>query len=273
VFWLSNACVGELLAASSWQRQPGLAAEEVNSGSSCSRTQPRISCKQHTCIAPAAVRLSSCLPPVLVFLLLPAWLLPADDRGPGPAAADRDRSGGGGRDARMIGYAAASQSAQQVTAMLGGPPASDRRVQDQLNELLASKSRPELWEVLRLLKEFLGGDRQAASQYFAERPGLTKAVFQAQVLLGESGGRAGSARGTDIKPSISIQSLVGCASGGFTQGSCRCCITVLMDKRCASGCCSIALARTWLWPLEVLSYDPRFSLTHWLLLGHCLHLA
>jgi hypothetical protein len=88
----------------------------------------------------------------------------------------------------MIGYAAASQSATQVAAMLGGPPASDRRVQDQLNELLASKSRPELWEVLRLLKEFLGGDRQAASQYFAERPGLTKAVFQAQVLLGESGG-------------------------------------------------------------------------------------
>eukprot|EP00882_Tetradesmus_deserticola_P021120 GHRQ01022856.1.p2 GENE.GHRQ01022856.1~~GHRQ01022856.1.p2 ORF type:complete len:170 (+),score=57.62 GHRQ01022856.1:762-1271(+) len=90
----------------------------------------------------------------------------------------------------MIGYAAATQSAAQVSAMLGGPPASDRRVQDQLNELLASKSRPELWEVLRLLKEFLGGDRQAASQYFAERPGLTKAVFQAQVLLGESGARA-----------------------------------------------------------------------------------
>lgn len=85
----------------------------------------------------------------------------------------------------MIGYAAASQSAQAVSALLGGPPASDRRVQDQLNELLASKSRPELWEVLRLLKEFLGGDRAAASQYFAERPGLTKAVFQAQVLLGE----------------------------------------------------------------------------------------
>uniref|UniRef100_A0A383VJU0 RRM domain-containing protein n=1 Tax=Tetradesmus obliquus TaxID=3088 RepID=A0A383VJU0_TETOB len=107
-----------------------------------------------------------------------------DDRGPGQSAADRDRSGAGGGGARMIGYAAASQSAQAVSALLGGPPASDRRVQDQLNELLASKSRPELWEVLRLLKEFLGGDRAAASQYFAERPGLTKAVFQAQVLLG-----------------------------------------------------------------------------------------
>jgi hypothetical protein len=130
-----------------------------------------------------------------VLLLL---LVPADDRGPGQSAADRDRSGGGGGGARMIGYAAASQSAAQVTAMLGGPPASDRRVQDQLNELLASKSRPELWEVLRLLKEFLGGDRQAASQYFAERPGLTKAVFQAQVLLGESGATQCSLRLTVV---------------------------------------------------------------------------
>lgn len=79
--------------------------------------------------------------------------------------------------------------------MLGGAPSSDRRVQDQLNELLASKSRPELWEVLRLLREFLGGDRAAAKQYFAERPGLTKAVFQAQVLLGELDDRLGAVMG------------------------------------------------------------------------------
>eukprot|EP00879_Flechtneria_rotunda_P021252 GHRR01022389.1.p1 GENE.GHRR01022389.1~~GHRR01022389.1.p1 ORF type:complete len:258 (+),score=67.30 GHRR01022389.1:910-1683(+) len=85
----------------------------------------------------------------------------------------------------MIGFAAASQSAQQVASMLGGPASSDRRVQDQLNELLAAKSKPDLWEVLRLLKEFLGGDKEAAKRYFADRPGLTKAVFQAQVLLGE----------------------------------------------------------------------------------------
>jgi hypothetical protein len=112
----------------------------------------------------------------------------------------------------MIGYAAASQSAQQVTAMLGGPPASDRRVQDQLNELLASKSRPELWEVLRLLKEFLGGDRQAASQYFSERPGLTKAVFQAQVLLGESGEKGRGLR--------SILSTVHGSAGLCSIGDC-----------------------------------------------------
>eukprot|EP00775_Hariotina_reticulata_P009623 gene9623-9784_t len=87
-------------------------------------------------------------------------------------------------DHQLIGFAAAAQSAQQVAGLLGGPPSNDRRVQDQLNELLASKSRPELWEVLRLLKEFLGGDRAAARSYFAERPALAKAVFQAQVLLG-----------------------------------------------------------------------------------------
>lgn len=54
-----------------------------------------------------------------------------------------------------------------------------------LNDLLASKSRPELWEAMRLFKEMHGGDRNAAKAWFAERPALTKAVFQAQVLLGE----------------------------------------------------------------------------------------
>jgi hypothetical protein len=81
--------------------------------------------------------------------------------------------------------AAAQQSAAQVSSLLGGTPASDRRIQDMLNDLLASKSRAELWEVMRMLKNFLGGDREAAKQFFAERPGLTKAVFQTQVLLGE----------------------------------------------------------------------------------------
>lgn len=54
-----------------------------------------------------------------------------------------------------------------------------------LNDLLGSKSRAELWEVMRMLKDHVGGDRNVAKAFFSERPGLTKAVFQAQVLLGE----------------------------------------------------------------------------------------
>jgi len=103
---------------------------------------------------------------------------------------DREPGGGaGGPPPRShhppIGMPAAQQSAAQVSSLLGGPPSSDRRIQDMLNDLLGSKSRPELWEVMRSLKEFLGGDRNVAKAFFAERPGLTKAVFQAQVLLGE----------------------------------------------------------------------------------------
>lgn len=102
---------------------------------------------------------------------------------------DREPGGPGGPPPRShpppIGMPAAQQSAAQVSSLLGGPPSSDRRIQDMLNDLLGSKSRPELWEVMRSLKEFLGGDRNVAKAFFAERPGLTKAVFQAQVLLGE----------------------------------------------------------------------------------------
>jgi hypothetical protein len=159
----------------------------------------------------------------------------------------------------MIGYAAASQSAQQVTAMLGGPPASDRRVQDQLNELLASKSRPELWEVLRLLKEFLGGDRQAASQYFSERPGLTKAVFQAQVLLGESGGRASRARVFADLLRLVAPSLIGCSGEEHALGACRH-RTVLLradfkNKLIAVCGCSTVIRTHWLQTREHMPPD------------------
>lgn len=126
-----------------------------------------------------------CLTAVLTVLLHACCpSLPADDRPPAGDRRDgsRDNRDGGGR---MIGYATAAQSAQQVAGMLGGAAANDRRMQDQLNELLASKRASELWEVLRLLRDQFGGDRQAAVNWFAERPGVAKAVFQAQVLLGE----------------------------------------------------------------------------------------
>jgi hypothetical protein len=106
------------------------------------------------------------------------------------AAGDREGGPPGGPPPRgpaypPIGLAAAQHSAVQVSQLLGGTPASDRRIQDQLNDLLGSKSRAELWEVMRMLKDLFGGDRNAAKAWFAERPGLSKAVFQAQVLLGE----------------------------------------------------------------------------------------
>lgn len=134
-----------------------------------------------------AASLSTCQPACLPHKTLPDVL-----HAPGSSAAGeggREPPGGGlpprGPGYPPIGMASAQQSAAQVSSLLGGTPASDRRIQDMLNDLLASKSRAELWEVMRMLKNFLGGDKEAAKQFFAERPGLTKAVFQTQVLLGE----------------------------------------------------------------------------------------
>lgn len=136
---------------------------------------------------------SACRQPVHMPACLPVSQNPSLVlRAPGSSAAgegDREPPRGGlpprGPGYPPIGMAAAQQSAAQVSSLLGGTPASDRRIQDMLNDLLASKSRAELWEVMRMLKNFLGGDKEAAKQFFAERPGLTKAVFQTQVLLGE----------------------------------------------------------------------------------------
>jgi hypothetical protein len=109
--------------------------------------------------------------------------------------------------------AAAQQSAAQVSSLLGGTPASDRRIQDMLNDLLASKSRAELWEVMRMLKNFLGGDKEAAKQFFAERPGLTKAVFQTQVLLGECGAARWCVTHTDGRGAVVVSFAAAAITG------------------------------------------------------------
>lgn len=100
------------------------------------------------------------------------------------------RSGGG----RPVGAVAAQQSAAAVAQLLGAPPSTDREVQEGVDRVFAGMSRRDLWEVLRELRDVAFGgslgpnapppDRHRAAAFFAERPGLTKAVFQAQVLLG-----------------------------------------------------------------------------------------
>lgn len=84
----------------------------------------------------------------------------------------------------MLGYPAAAAAAASYAALLGGPPSSDPRAQEQLNELLGAQNRAGLWEVLRQLREFLGPDKAGAHAYLADRPGLGKALLQAQILLG-----------------------------------------------------------------------------------------
>jgi cleavage stimulation factor subunit 2 len=96
---------------------------------------------------------------------------------------------GGAPRGRPMGQVAAQQSAAAVAQLLGAPPATDREVQEGVDRVFAGMSRRELWEVLRELKDVAfggggAGGAGAAAAFFAERPGLTKAVFQAQVLLG-----------------------------------------------------------------------------------------
>jgi len=133
---------------------------------------------------------------------------PASASGPGGGGPVRGGGGFGGfggggiGGGRPIGSVAAQQSAAAVAQLLGAPPSTDREVQEGVDRVFAGMSRRDLWEVLRELRgaAFSGGggngngnghgappplpDRHRAAAFFAERPGLTKAVFQAQVLLG-----------------------------------------------------------------------------------------
>lgn len=100
--------------------------------------------------------------------------------------------GGGGDGGRPppgpqgvpMGMQAAAMSAQQVRALLNGSASSDPEVQEQLNAAFASMSRVQLYDIMREMKGLIAQDRGGAIQYFAERPGLTKALFQGQILLG-----------------------------------------------------------------------------------------
>lgn len=88
---------------------------------------------------------------------------------------------------KLIGNQAAAMSAAQVTALLGGPASNDREVQEQVNKAFAAMSKAQLYEVMREIKNLITQDKPGARQYFADRPGLTKALFQGQILLGERG--------------------------------------------------------------------------------------
>jgi hypothetical protein len=145
---------------------------------------------------------SDCNALLVIDCFVSTAMLPEEERDRGRGAGrdrerdghnrDRDGSGkpplgpggGGGGGGGTIGYNAASMSASQVAALIGGTPSNDRDTQERLNKLFASMTRAQLWEVMREVKTTVCRDKAQAKQYFLERPSLAKALFQAQVLLG-----------------------------------------------------------------------------------------
>ena len=89
----------------------------------------------------------------------------------------------GGTRNKIIGADLAYHSSQGMAALLGqkyqpGDPA------DALTQLLARKTRSELYEYLSQMQTLMHHDPQQARQILLDHPSLTKALFQMEIILG-----------------------------------------------------------------------------------------
>ena len=75
--------------------------------------------------------------------------------------------------------------------MVRGPVADRRGRPDEVTEVLGTLTEAQLWEVLSQMKGVVLGDgRESARQLLSSHPQLTRALLQAQVMLGLAGPRA-----------------------------------------------------------------------------------
>ena len=84
----------------------------------------------------------------------------------------------------------AYHSSLGVATLLGAPMPPGTPA-DQLTTVLARKTRSELYEYLNQMKGLMQANPTQARQLLADNPSLTKALFQAQVILGMVGNPLG----------------------------------------------------------------------------------
>lgn len=85
-----------------------------------------------------------------------------------------------------MGLPAAASAAGSLAAALGdySAAAAGGNASDALTQTLASMSRPQLYEIMSQMKLLISHNRSQARQILLANPQLTKALFQAQIMLG-----------------------------------------------------------------------------------------
>ena len=91
---------------------------------------------------------------------------------------------------RIVGGDLAYHSSLGVATLLGAPIPLGAPA-DQITSVLARKTRNELYELLNQMKGLMQANPTQARQLLADNPSLTKALFQAQVILGMVGNPLG----------------------------------------------------------------------------------
>eukprot|EP00958_Prasinococcus_capsulatus_P010254 scaffold997_cov418-Prasinococcus_capsulatus_cf.AAC.5 len=92
-------------------------------------------------------------------------------------------AGGGGASA--MGMNSAQKAAGVLEMMIGGQPNPDgHQKSDPVTSTLATLSRPQLIELMQQLNQLVRTNQQQARGILTANPQLTKALFQAQIMLG-----------------------------------------------------------------------------------------
>ncbi|KDD74392.1 hypothetical protein H632_c1346p0, partial [Helicosporidium sp. ATCC 50920] len=130
-----------------------------------------------------------------------------DDRG-GPGAGVRGGSQAMANRSRVVGGDLAFHSALGVSSLLGQDPSAPPRA-DALTQLLARKTRSELYVVLAQMQSLLLQNPQQARGILLQNPVLARCLLQIQVILGYVGNPLG-----DVAPK-------GCAPSNTMPGSGR----------------------------------------------------
>ena len=84
--------------------------------------------------------------------------------------------------AQMVSAAEAAQAAQGMAAAVGSTNLGPG--QDQITDALSKMPRAALFDIMAQMKGLIQQNQQQARQILVTNPSLTRALFQAQILLG-----------------------------------------------------------------------------------------
>lgn len=85
---------------------------------------------------------------------------------------------------QVMGVEAASGASHSLAAMTGSAAPAPGGSGEAISAALGGKTRAELYKIMEQMKELVQQNPEQARQILVQNPQLTKALFQAQIMLG-----------------------------------------------------------------------------------------
>ncbi len=83
-----------------------------------------------------------------------------------------------------IGVEAARSASHSVASLVGSPPPAPGGSGELISSALGTKTRAELYEIMAQMRSLVQQNPEQARQILVQNAQLTKALFQAEIMLG-----------------------------------------------------------------------------------------